>query len=344
MHNSPSIHINKRSNDDYGVGGILMKLLLVGPGKMKIPNDGWGAIEIVIWQLKLHLEALGQKVDIFNQTGRQAAIEAQPWKYDFVHLHFDSYAPLWVELAEEYNFQLIVTSHHAFAPNLKACSSEYKTNIFPSLLKVKKHLALSQEIKETYRHAGCTGKIAVLHNGTEISEMKFSEHPGNGKAICLGRIGNRKQQAKLSQLINTVGGLTCDFVGPISDRKFTYNNQNTYYLGKWNRTQVHHHLTNYSCLLLPSKAEAHALVVLEALAAGLSVVVTPEASANLDQSLPFINVEKFSKNYIQIASQACRDNAKYRRQIRNYAEQKFDWKVVTKKYLQILKAWKLEEV
>lgn len=312
-----------------------MKLLLVGPGKMKIPNDGWGAIEIVIWQLKLHLEALGHQVDILNKTGREAALEAKPWKYDYVHLHFDVYTPLWVELSEQYRFNLIVTSHHSYAAYPKHWSPNYK-NTFQSLLKAKKILALSHEVKATYDLAGYSGKVDVLPNGVEISKIKFSTDPGSGKAICLGRIQPRKQQAKLSQLINSNGLFHCDFVGPISDPKFTWNNRNTHYLGQWNRSQVHDNLTNYSCLLLPSSGEAHALVVLEALAAGLSIVVTPEASANLNTSLPFVNVEKLSEHYIKIASQACRDNVKYRRQIRNYAELNFDWKIIAEKYVQIL--------
>ena len=98
-------------------------------------------------------------------------------------------------------------------------------------------------------------------------------------------------------------------------------------------------LTKYSCLVLPSRGEAHARVVIEALAAGLSVVVTPEASANLDRSLPFIYVRKFSPDFIKTAAQACRDNVKYRIQIRQYAEKHFDWKIIAKRYVRILKRW-----
>lgn len=311
---------------------------------MKIPTDRWGAIEIIIWQLKLNLESFGHKVDILNETGHNAALEAQPWKYDFVHLHYDEYSPLWIQLADEYKFELIVTSHNAYTSKSNTTTSNYQKNIFPSLMKIKKHLVLSKEIEEAYHRAGCLRKIAVLHNGTEVSEIKFSDTPGNGKAICLGRITRRKQQEKLSQLINNYRGLTCDFAGPLGKKKlFTCNNENTFYLGEWNRKQVHDILTNYSCLLLPSLAEAHALVVVEALAAGLSVVVTPEASTNLDKTLPFIYIETLSENFIQTASKACLENAKYRREIRKYAEKNFDWKVVARRYLEILEMWKSEE-
>lgn len=316
-----------------------MKLLMVGPGNMKIPNDGWGAIEIVIWQLKLHLEALGHKVDILNKRGRKAALKARPWKYDFVHLHSDKHAHLWVELQKQYRFQLIATTHHSYAAFPKYWrAADQQTH--RSLLQINHQAVLSREIKKVFLRAGYAGKLAVLPNGAEISKIQFSGRSGNGKAVCLGKISSRKQQAKLAQLIDRVGGLDCDFVGPIADPRFTCNHRNTHYLGQWNRSQVHRLLTGYSCLLLPSRGEAHALVVMEALAAGLSVVVTSEASANLDRSLPFVHVEKLSEEYIRTAARACRDNAKYRRQIRDYAKRNFDWKRTAKQYLRILRKWR----
>lgn len=317
-----------------------MKLLLVAPAKMKIPNDGWGAVEIIIWQLKLHLEALGHQIDILNKSGKDAAMAAQPWKYDYVHLQFDAYAPMWVKLAEEYQFNLIITSHSCFAPYPKFWKEDYQ-EIFQSLLKAPKNIVLSPIIENTFREANYSGKIAVLPNGTEVSDIKFSKQLGNGKALCLGKIGGRKGQPRLAEFINQTGSIQCDFAGPLGKNiKNTLDGKNTRYLGAWDRNQVHKQLTKYSCLLLPSKSEAHPLVVIEALAAGLSVVVSPEASSNLDTSLPFIFVERLSGSFIDKAAEAIRDNAKYRLQIRKYAESNFDWKVISKRYEGILKKWK----
>ena len=33
-----------------------MKFSLVGPGIMPIPPNGWGAVEIIIWDYKINLE------------------------------------------------------------------------------------------------------------------------------------------------------------------------------------------------------------------------------------------------------------------------------------------------
>ena len=50
----------------------LMRIVLVGPGIMPIPPTGWGAVEILIWDTKNALEALGHEVKIVNtKDGRQ---------------------------------------------------------------------------------------------------------------------------------------------------------------------------------------------------------------------------------------------------------------------------------
>ena len=36
-----------------------MKLSIIGPGIMPIPPQGWGAVEILIWDLKCAYEELG---------------------------------------------------------------------------------------------------------------------------------------------------------------------------------------------------------------------------------------------------------------------------------------------
>lgn len=183
-----------------------------------------------------------------------------------MHLHYDVYVPMWVKLSEQYKFELIVTSHHSYADNVHRETPNYR-KIFNSCLQAKKQLVLSPRIKSIFEQARYAGKISVLPNGVDIARMAFSNQPGNGKAICLGRIQPRKRQA------------------------------------------------------------------------GLSVVVTPQASANLDSSLPFIYVRKFSTDFIKTATQACRDNFKYRSQIRQYAEQHFDWKMIAKRYVRILERW-----
>ncbi|GGG00769.1 hypothetical protein [Paenibacillus abyssi] len=91
----------------------------------------------------------------------RSSLAAQPWNYDYVHLHFDAYASMWAKLAEDYRFELIVTSHHSYVAASEHWNADYR-HIIRSLSKIKYHLVLSPKIKEIYKNAGFTGKVAVL--------------------------------------------------------------------------------------------------------------------------------------------------------------------------------------
>ena len=52
-----------------------MKIALIGPGIMSIPPQGWGAVEILIWDYAKELEELGHFVDIINSRNMNYVIE-----------------------------------------------------------------------------------------------------------------------------------------------------------------------------------------------------------------------------------------------------------------------------
>jgi glycosyltransferase involved in cell wall biosynthesis len=98
-------------------------------------------------------------------------------------------------------------------------------------------------------------------------------------------------------------------------------------------------LTEYSCLVLLSESEAAPLVILEALAAGLSVVVTEAASANLTNEKFITVIPDGAKNAecISNAIQSAIDrNNDYRRDIRSYAFDRFDYSILVKDYERII--------
>lgn len=320
-----------------------MKILLVGPGLIEIPSKGWGAVETVIWQLKIHLEKLGCEVVILNKKGLYSAIKAKPWEYDLVHLEYDDYASLWNRLSKIFKFKLIITSHYGYAawPHKWYCGrlgiSGYK-KIFSNLLKSPGLIVLSNEIKKTFDIKKYKGFIRVLPNGTEIDKINFINSPSKD-IICLGKIESRKKQAELAKIFSNQDEISIDFVGPIVDKNFKVNDKSTHYLGSWDRENVRQKLTEYKALILLSDGEAHALVVGEALAAGLSLIISEEASANLDKSLPFIKIASIEdNNLMNLVKKTCAENTQYRNDIRKYSYS-FDWLEIAKRYLEIIKEY-----
>ena len=93
-------------------------------------------------------------------------------------------------------------------------------------------------------------------------------------------------------------------------------------------------MTEYGNLVLLSDGEAHPLVCMEAMAAGLGVVVTEWGKANLDDSKEFITIIPESKvtdiAYVEEKIIENREySVKHRDEIVKYAET-FDWVNIVK--------------
>ena len=122
------------------------------------------------------------------------------------------------------------------------------------------------------------------------------------------------------------------FAGNIVNSKFKINER---YLGEWSKKELYLSLTNYANLILLSDGEAHPLVCMEALAAGLGLVISEKASANLDVSKRFIDVipEKkiHDKEYIKKTILRNRVySSNNRKEIFDYAKT-FEWSSILKK-------------
>ena len=102
---------------------------------------------------------------------------------------------------------------------------------------------------------------------------------------------------------------------------------------------MYSNLTEYGNLVLLSEGEADPLVVKEGLIAGLGVVVSECASANLDASLPFITVIPNDKlddiNFVfKKIVQNRLASIKMREEIREYALSKFSWDKIIDDYVE----------
>lgn len=314
-----------------------MKIALIGGGIISIPPKKIGALEMIMWNYKLELEKLGHEVVIFNnQDLNTVASQINNGGFDFVELTYSEYVSF---------FSINLT-----VPFCTACQSGYITNrkkwsigyysVFYDTIKCPYIIALSEDIRKLYASNGRTGFMRVLRNGIDVKNFTFREN-GNNRAICLGRIEPRKRQTWLSSIMSKM--VDIDFVGPIEDETFKAEGR-CKYVGYWTKEEVYKNLSEYSCLVLLSDGEAAPLVVPEALAAGLSVVVSKSASANLDEHLPFISILDDNVSDPKIISEIInlqiKNNNMYRPQILEYAKTYFDNSVVVKDFIEIIKEFK----
>ncbi|MBS1705678.1 MAG: glycosyltransferase family 4 protein [Armatimonadetes bacterium] len=311
-----------------------LKIALVGHGLLPIPPTGWGAVESIIWEYAVRMRARGHHVDIINEKKRRAfrTLLLGP-KYDFVHNHNERGMSRMRIASMLRGSKLIATSHHAYAfQNL----SEESKDLLRKTCYAPYQLCLTQGLAKLIRKRKPGVTLEVLPNGCEVSQFRFEPSPGNGRAICVGRIESRKQQNLIADAAKKAG-VPCDFVGPIKDDLLP---KGANHLGEWSREELRSRLTEYSALVLFSKSEGQPLVVVEALAAGLSVVVNDAGAPNLDLNQPFIHLANSEQVVEHALPIAINQNAQFRRDIRQYAELHFDWDVLVDQYLEILQRWR----
>lgn len=308
-----------------------MKIALIGPGIAPIPPDNWGAVESLIWDYYEYLKEFGVEVDIINTNDlNYVANKVNSEDYDFIHLHYDDYAQILNNLIKK---PYCVTSHYGYIKEHYNNYGHWKP-IFDGLKNSPGLIVLSEEIKNLFKTSGYNKFIKVLRNGARTSKFRYNQNPSKD-SICLGKIETRKRQADLSKICS--GKCTIDFVGPLVDKNFKDNNT-CKRIGTWSKPDLYNNLTEYKCLILLSDGEAAPLVVPEALSAGLSLVISETAAANLDKTLPFIHIVNIdsTNNISEIINKAVFENHVYRNTIRDYAVKNFDWSVICNEYLQII--------
>ena len=177
---------------------------------------------------------------------------------------------------------------------------------------------------------GCApDRLVIQPNGANDELFRFTTNPKFPKrTICLARIETRKGQYKLQ----------CDasvyFAGRYENSNFDINSER--YMGEWTKSELYENLTNYGNLVLLSDGEAHALVVAEALVAGLGVVVSESAASNLDTNLPFVDVVPNGTDPCDIIRKNRETSINMRSKIREYGIKIFGWKIITDRYVKAL--------
>ena len=303
-----------------------MKISIIGPGLMPIPPKGWGAVESLIWDMANALKDLGQEVQIINTTdGNKVLSSINEFNPDFVHINYDDFIVLYPHITQP----KAMTSHFGYLERPDMMNGY--VNIFNKFQDMKPNVfCLSEGIKNIYRIFSNfpEDKLFVTPNGVNVDAFNFKEEPEYPhRSMYLAKVDYRKRQ-HLFQNIPTLW-----FAGNIVDERYDTKNN---YLGEWSKEQLYKELTDYGNLVLLSDGEAHSLVIMEAFAAGLGVVISEYAVANLDVDKEFITVipEKKIKDIEYVEGQIIRNreySIHHRQEILEYGKQ-FEWKKMLKEH------------
>jgi glycosyltransferase involved in cell wall biosynthesis len=313
----------------------MVHVYLIGPGLKPIPPKGWGAVEAVIGDYHENLIKRGIISTIINESNLQQVITlCNNTMPDVIHIMYDDYIVIAPYLKCT---RILYTSHYAYIthPHFSTDYSYYYNNFFKKAIGYQNRVTLnviSNEIKDVYRKCGFNKRINVICNGAREDLFDFTITPTlANKSVYIAKIEKRKGQYKYQKLPGI------DFVGNYQDSDFDINNEN--YLGEWDKQTLYKNLTNYGNLVLLSEGEADPLVVKEGLIAGLGVVVSECASANLDLSKPFITVIPHDKlSDLQFVYRKIVENRlvsiKMRQEIHQYAMDNFAWGKIIEKYIE----------
>jgi hypothetical protein len=303
-----------------------MKISIVGPGLMPIPPKGWGAVEALIWDMANALKDLGQEVQIINTTDPNKVLAAiKEFDPDFVHINYDDFIVLYPHIDKP----KAMTSHFGYLERPDMMNGY--VNIFNKFQDMKPNVfCLSEGIQNIYKVFSNfpDEKLFVTPNGVNIDAFNFKEEPAHPhRSMYLAKVDYRKRQ----HLFQNIDSLW--FAGNIVDERYDTKNN---YLGEWSKEQLYEELTDYGNLVLLSDGEAHSLVIMEAFAAGLGVVISEYARANLDLDKKFITLipEKKIKDIDYVEGQIIRNreySIKHRDEIREYGKQ-FAWKKMLKEH------------
>ena len=308
-----------------------MKITLVAPGYLQIPPKGWGAVENIIWQTKQVLEKLGHEIQIVNTENDLEIIQQiNDFKPDFVHLNHAFLIFLYPHIP----YPCAITSHFGELLQLDVSKEKYRNYnyIVKMFTKIKPTtFSLSEDMSNVYKTTTHIPdeKLFLTPNGTDTSVFHYYDQPVyEDCSIYIAMIRNLKRQ----YLFQSITSLY--FVGPYQSSSFDTSSKN--YLGSWSRDILSKEIGKYGNLVLLSETEVQPLVCIEALAAGLGLVISEVATANLDLSKEFITVIPEEKiQDIEYVEKKIIENRNYsikhRKDIVEYAKS-FDWNVLIPKY------------
>lgn len=315
-----------------------VRIVLIGHGLEPIPPQGWGAVEHVIWEYAQRLRKRGYEVEIINENHRKAVQQVfrllRDGRPTVVHCHAEK--PIrWLNLLTKVRPFLLVSTLHV--PIAFPAKPKYQRKALKRTLSAPYHLVLRPAVTDYIKQKNPQATVVTFKNAVEVDRYAWSAST-NGKAVCVGRIQNRKRQNEVAQAVDG-SPVECDFIGPLREEQDLSEALKSRMVGEWDKDTLYTRLHEYGCLVLYSTSEGQPLVVMEALASGLPVVVSEAAAEGLDLSQPFIHLVKSDDQIVPAIQKALSQKEEWAPKIRAYAEEEFSYERRIDQYLQQLQDW-----
>lgn len=223
---------------------------------------------------------------------------------DGVHVHglWEAHGSLSASVARELGKPYIVSAHGMLDPWALA-SKRWKKRLYAAVVERATlqgaaclH-ALTRAEARDYRSFGCSGPIAIIPNGVTLRPRTddqalyaaFPQLHGKRLVLFMGRLHYKKGLDLLvdawAALAHRFSDATLVLAGPDSDDsrapierrvRESVLGASVVFTGMLSARMKHSALANAECFVLPSYSEGHSVAVLEAMGAGLPVILSTE--------------------------------------------------------------------
>jgi glycosyltransferase involved in cell wall biosynthesis len=210
----------------------------------------------------------------YLRLGRDARTAARRFRPDVVYAHFLVPTGLLAALASR--APLVVTAHGRDVRNIGAFpgirpATRYVVRRAAAVVAVSEYLRLELEAKVPEAR----GKVEVVDCGVDLERFTVEPSPGGATAfLCVGSLIERKNVVRLADAFAEVGDGTLTFVGDGPLRGVLEGRPGVTVAGRVGHDEIPGWLARSHVLCQPSLIEPFGLALLEAMAAGRSVVAT----------------------------------------------------------------------
>jgi hypothetical protein len=316
------------------VGGSRGRLLLVCPGQLPVPPDGWGAVELLIHESIPSYITEGYEVWILNSRARREWKTAAKEDFRLILNHSDIDSP---RIRRHWPNSILVTvTHYGLAAQPEKWNRGYR-KVIQGLKFSDKIVCLSPSILSTFLNYFDATKLLLSPNGCsfEFAGKKIR----NGPILYLGKVEKRKRQYEVWSLFKD-SDIDILFAGPIVDERVLElisldASSRKYFIGEIDRVSLQELFSKCSSLMLISEGEADALVLYEAQFAGLPILVNVESLGSQDCQLPWVRLISSSPSPQEILKELS-SVASSGDEISLYANANYSWNVRNSKLIRLL--------